>query len=261
MKKIALPLLLSLCVPAALAGEPLVTDRPDVTESSSTVKPGSWQLETGITFSREEDFGPDVDVLQLFSTLARVGLTERLELRVGIDGWFDADAGPAGGDDGLGDTNVGIKWYLGEEKGQRPEMALIAGTTLPTGQDSFSSGKPDPFVIGAFSHTLSDDVSLGYNLGLAAESVELPFGGEETETVALGSLAVGIGLNDRWSAFTEVFGTTTLSDGDGDPIGFDTGLTYLWNDDVQLDVFVGLGINDDAADGFLGFGLSFRRGK
>ena len=36
----------------ATAQEPMVTDRPDFTESTSTVMPGVYQLEAGYTFAR-----------------------------------------------------------------------------------------------------------------------------------------------------------------------------------------------------------------
>ncbi|MCL7971660.1 MAG: hypothetical protein M8866_06160, partial [marine benthic group bacterium] len=55
------------CLPAALAGafliaspvrgwaqedDPMITDRPDFTESASTVAPGRFQFELGYTFTR-----------------------------------------------------------------------------------------------------------------------------------------------------------------------------------------------------------------
>ena len=45
---------------------------------------------------------------------------------------------------GGGDTNVGAKIHLWEEKGWKPEAAFLGGTTLPVGQDEFSSGRADP---------------------------------------------------------------------------------------------------------------------
>ncbi|HVR97870.1 MAG TPA: transporter, partial [Thermoanaerobaculia bacterium] len=83
MKRYALLLLVLTAAPAAaldLSGlpEPLVTDRPDFTESTSTVAPGHFQVEGGATLARVED----EDSETWGEVLVRYGLGPRLEARL-----------------------------------------------------------------------------------------------------------------------------------------------------------------------------------
>ncbi len=69
---------------------------------------------------------------------------------------------------------------------------------------------------------------------------------------------MGVSVDDRWGTFYELFGTVALGGGGVDSHSFDTGITCLLNDDLQLDVYAGVGLNDDAPDGFAGIGLAWR---
>ena len=49
------------------------------------------------------------------------------------------------------------------------------------------------------------------------------------------------------------------ADDEGDTKNFiNGGFTYAVNDDLQLDILAGFGLNDDAEDFFTGVGISFR---
>ena len=56
------------------------TDRPDQTEGSSTINKGTFQIETGILLS--EDDNTNEKSLFLPSTLLRFGITDNIELRI-----------------------------------------------------------------------------------------------------------------------------------------------------------------------------------
>lgn len=56
----------------------IVTDRPDVTESSIVIPNGSLQLENGITWTKDHAD----KVVDLSETLVRVGLLNRTEIRL-----------------------------------------------------------------------------------------------------------------------------------------------------------------------------------
>ena len=155
---------------AALAENPageLVTDRPDQTESSVLVAPGYVQIETGVAFTDE---GRESRGYEVMGTLIRAGLTKRLELRLGFGGWVRELEEP--GNSGLADTELGLKLYLWEERGLRPEAALLGHVSLPSGEEGHSTERPDPSFRLAFSHTLSERVGLGYNIGVSWETTE-----------------------------------------------------------------------------------------
>ncbi len=65
--------------------EPLESDRPDFTDSSTTVGLHRFQIESGYTYTHGEPGDPRADVHDLPEMLLRYGVAERLELRLAWD--------------------------------------------------------------------------------------------------------------------------------------------------------------------------------
>jgi hypothetical protein len=240
---------------------PLVTDRPDQTESSAVVAAGLVQVEAGWTHIETGDSNGDATLDGFGETLVRVGLGKRIELRVGFAGFRVVEPGGTGGgeekEDGFGGAALGLKAGLVEERGARPRIALIAGTTIPGGQGLFSNDEADPFLRVAASNTLSERLTLGYNLGAAWLTVEDEAGDEDTLSVLLGTVSLGISATQRVGFFVELFGESGLS-ADGDFTAADAGVTWLVLGNLQLDASGGVGLSDSAMDWFAGLGVSFR---
>ena len=85
----------------------IVTDRPDVTESSIVVPKGSLQLENGITWTADHG-NQSVDFSE---TLVRLGVSTRTELRLVTPNYLkDVTSSNASG---FNDIAVGVKQQLG----------------------------------------------------------------------------------------------------------------------------------------------------
>jgi hypothetical protein len=241
-------LLLSPIVPAT---EPeLVTDRPDQTESTEIVPRGFVQTELG--------FGDADHAEATAAGLARIGLSSRVELRVGLDEIF-----LSGPEDAI-DLSLGAKIRLLEERDRRPALAVIAALNQKAGDSlsPLSDGLRPSFRFAA-SHTLSERLSLAYNAGVAwDESVSfagMPAVPDKTlESRFLWTAALGIGATERIGFFVEAFGDSGLSDDGPTETSIDGGMTFLVRPNVQLDVFVGTGISNAAPDWLAGLGVSFR---
>ena len=237
----------------------LVTDRPDQTESASVVPARFVQLETGVSYSRDEEGGDTLRTLAGPGTLVRIGVGARTELRVGWDGWVEEEVDslqPQGLDrsvSGIGDGELGAKVKLREESGALPEMAILGGITLPVGDEDLTSDEYDPSVRLAFAHTLTERLGLSYNLG--AER----FTEGDTFTRYLYTVALGAGFTERLGGFLELFGEEPESGAPGgSQVSLDGGVTYLVRPNLQLDAYAGAGITDDAPDWIAGLGLSIR---
>jgi len=241
----------------------LVTDRPDQTESSVVVPPGYFQLEMGWTHSENDDDGEDFESDTLPEALLRIGISPGWELRLGapVHNWEDIDfddGSPSSDEEGWGDMDVGVKKYLWAECGMCPEAAILAHLSIPTGEGGFSSERADPSFRLSLSHTLSDRLSVGYNLGAAWETVEDSLGDRDTGSVFQYTTAVGYSVTDRLGMYVELFGDIPMS-ADGTPANsFNGGFTYLVSDNFQLDVLSGVGLSDAADDWFVGAGVSYR---
>jgi hypothetical protein len=139
------------------------------------------------------------------------------------------------------------------------EIMGVLALTVPWGNDDLSSNEFDPNFLFAFSHTLNERWSLGYNLGAELVTSEKTNGDERTLSSGLYSIALGYGATDQLGFFVEIFGDYGFS-ADSSSTSFDGGLTWLFSDDSQLDLYLGVGLDNDADDFFAGIGYSVRFG-
>ena len=242
-----------------LAQEPpdLVTDRPDQGESPVTVPRGSFQIETGWLFTRDETAGQDSIAQQFPGTLLRVGISASVELRLTVDGWQSLDVGGSSSS-GFGDASVGTKVHLWSEEGRRPETAFSASISIPVGQEGFSTEGFDPSFRAAFSNTLSDRLSIAYNAGFSWFTEEPTPGVKNTSVFADYTATIAAGLTPETGAFLELFGALALDEDEESTLLFDGGVTYLISQNAQVDIAVGVGLSDAAEDLFVGVGVSWR---
>jgi hypothetical protein len=234
--------------------EALVTDRPDFTESTETVKLGRLQLEGGYTFTRVSNNKEHT----LGELLLRVGAWQRLELRIGINS-YALMRSPSGNASGFHDVLLGVKAKLvqGSERFglNRPNVAVIVATTLPTGSDAFRETQLQPEVRIALGLDLSTRLALASNLNYAYASEEA-----ERFSQFSGSISFGYTLTERSGTYLEYFSfVPSIKEGPNSK-HLNAGLTYLVNYNYQLDVRVGIGLNGETPDYFFGFGASWRWG-
>lgn len=241
--------------PVIAAEEPLVTDRPDFTESSSAVGRGVVQLEGGATFV---DFSDGAEGQSLGETLVRWGLSERLELRFLLPSYV-WEEGPDGESSGFADTSVGFKLQIARGAGAGVlggmEASLIASTTAPTGSGAISSESWQPFAVFATSWELSPRLGLGANFGLGR-----PADDSERYTTTWLSTALGIGVTDPLSVFIELYGFNREEARGPSTFTLQTGAVYLLSPDLQLDLRVARRLSEDGPDLLVGAGVSLRLG-
>ena len=239
----------------------LVTDRPDQTESSAVVPPGYVQVETGWSLSRNQEGGIRTNTHAFPGTLFRIGALDRMELRLAYGGalWEQTrEAGQSSNLSGSGDMGIGAELYFWEEQDWLPETALLVGVSLPVGKEQFSSGRADPSFRFNLSHTLSDRLSFGYNLGATWESTLDETNDRDTLSLFNYTAVLGIGLNERAGLFVEAFGDIPFNAQGGPRNSLDGGFTYLIRDNLQIDGSAGIGLSDSADDWFVGLGFTAR---
>lgn len=228
----------------------LVTDRPDFTESAVTVRPGRVQLEGGCTFSRTGA----AERHTAGELLARIGVTGSAELRVGVGSVVVEEARGAR-ETGVDDATLGAKLtFAGGGMGLgRPAAALLLSTSVPTGSEGFGGRGVQPSAILALGWVLSERISLGANVGLTSAKA----GGERFRQ-GRGSASLGVALDPRTGAYAEVYGFTAEEEAGPETGYLDAGLTRLLSPDLQIDLRVGVGVNDPEPEYFAGAGLAWR---
>ncbi|MGI8495603.1 MAG: transporter [Pyrinomonadaceae bacterium] len=248
-------------LPAAADDEPIITDRPDFTESPDVVpRRFKAQIESGLTFARVGN----VKETAIGEILVRVPVAERVELRFGVPSYiFDR---PANGDaddraTGFEDAFFGAKIALVKGAGEpgllkKPGVALLVGTSLPTGARTFRESSLQPEAALSVGTVLTERFSLASNIGyVRARQDGIGF------NQFFGSLSLGAALTKRVGLYLEIYGFTRVEAETRCSARFaNGGLTYLVNKNFQLDARLGVGLGNHTAgpDYFFGFGFAKR---
>jgi hypothetical protein len=232
----------------------LVTDRPNQTESAAIVPKHFLQIETGFILENDENEISRNKSFNYNTTLLRYGLWDNFELRLSA-AFLGENISKKNSDfsqntAGFSPLHAGFKVKVVEEKGLRPDIAFLGGLELPfTAGSDYKPSYTAATMRFAFSNTLSERLSLGYNLGVAWD-------GETAIPDYFYSVSLGIGFLKNLGMFVESFGT--IPEAGTAQHQIDAGFTYLLTPNFQVDVSGGIGLNEAAPDNFISFGLSYR---
>ena len=255
--------------PAQSEDHSIITDRPDATESPNTVEPGYIQIETGGYYTSYEVSGVKTESYGYNTTLARIGLLENMELRLGVNYENNRVTTTMGEASVKNDfksftpmlAGIKINLFEGQSFGGGPgktDFGFLGHLYLPfttsTPEDMSSSGAEGmPQTTGAdfrFSvgHELSDRSGLAYNLGGQ-------WAGDGSGMAFVYTLAYGYSLSDRIGAYVELYGDAPeLSSANH---YWDAGFTYLAGWNLQYDLTFGRSITE-GQDLLLSAGLSYK---
>ncbi len=227
--KILYTLIFILCAFTNSIAQIIVTDRPDQTESSSVVQSGSLQIESG--FLIIENHTHEEKNIYLPTTLFRIGLTKTIEIRVLNQ--FEYKLYDTYSLKGFNNLECGIKMQLLQKENIRTELAFLSHVVLPTASDFFNENELSVINKLCVSHKSNNNLNFGYNIGYNYYKNET---GDFTY-----SFVLGYGINDEISTYIEPY---------GEVVGFkqyvsniNMGITYLIQNNLQLDYSYGTGLN------------------
>ena len=239
--------------------EPLETDRDSFTFATNTVGAGHVLLEAAHSYL---DNRSSVDSHSYPEFLARVGLTGRLELRLGwnyeVGGGGDVTGSDATGDDDTpgsvaeGKVLYGLKFAVTEQESWLPESAIILQGSTPTeGPEDASQ-----LIVGyAFGWTLFEDWKLDSAIRYGSAKEE-----DDRFNQWAPSIVLKVPVGERWNVHGEYFGIFTEGKaGETNAQYVSPGVHYLLTPNCEIGVRVGWGLNRDAANFFsnVGIGLMF----
>lgn len=220
---------------------------PLTTNDAYTVEKGKFQLEIGFDYARQDnhdkEFGPSLTLTY--------GLLERIDVAVGTSYLF-IDPTKDKNENGVGDTEVKVKYHLIDQKEWIPHFAVSGTLKIPTASDSkgLGSGKTDFGINTIFTWNLSKQWQLYSNLGYTF------IGEHHVENEFNYSVAAQFALTDKWALVGEVFGVNNFNGHKDDPISSLVGAQYALSDNFVLDAGVEIGMNTAAPDYRLTVGLT-----
>lgn len=225
----------------------IITDRPDQTESSSTVGRGNLQMESGLLIGFEGDEQSSIRQILAPTNLLRYGISKSIEIR--LLSQFETQKSGEQSIQGISDLEIGTKIQILKNDSKNTEIAFVSHLTLPTGTKELTSEKIGTVNKIAVSHRLSENTGLGYNFGynyFVQDRGDLTY-----------SLALGIGVNEKVGIYIEPYGE--ISNLKDFVLNFDTGFTYLANENLQFDFSFGTGLNQRMNYLSIGFSWLLKR--
>lgn len=229
--------------PPPAADPEIVTDRPDVTESSIVVPKGSLQFENGLTWTGDRG----QSTLDLSETLARLGISRLTELRFVVPNYQTGLGGGASAS-GFGDIAVGMKQQLGPLAGD-VDLSVIIALSLPTGAAQVSSHGYDPFI----KFPWSKDLKAGWSIG-GMESLFWYTIDRRRDLTGEHTFYIEKQITGPWDAFAEYAGDYAQRGGSKELAHF--GTAYKLTPKNQIDFHFGFGLSKATPGKFFAVGYS-----
>ena len=222
----------------------LQADRPDQTETPFTVPKNHFQMENGFLFEHTNNSA------QFFtgpSSLLKYGINDHFEVGA-ITEFTTTSTGK--NLYGLNPVTFRFKEKIFDEKGILPTTSFLGYLTVPNFASTALTVKYfAPAFRFTMQHTLSEKISLGYNLGAEWD-------GESAEPDFIYTLTMGYSVSEKTGVYAEVYGfAAQFSKADH---RVDGGINYLLKPNLLLDFSGGIGLTQNAPDYYLAFGISFR---
>jgi hypothetical protein len=220
-------------------------DRPDQTECPFITPTKYIQAEHGFT---AENFTNNQTIYSYPSTLWKYGVNQKLELRLITELVSEKNSGAY--TSGLMPITLGFKTALLEEKGVVPKTSFIGHiTTAGIGSQHFSTSFIAPSFRFTMQHTLSNTVSLAYNIGAEWD-------GETAAHTYIYTLTTGIAVTNKLGGYAELYGFAPAHAAQDHRC--DGGFTYLINPNIIADISAGIGITSNAPKQYVSLGFSYR---
>ena len=212
----------------------ITTDRPDQTESLTTISEGNIQVESGITIEKEQSN---------VNTLFRFGMFNGVELRLNSN-YLINDQMSSLIKSSFTDFEVGAKFRIQDDEDKKTKIGFLTHISIPTAPEIFSNneyGLLNRFIV---SHDISESDQIAYNIGYNKFK---NYGGELVYT-----LVYSKGFNS-FGMFIELFGNESS---DLSILNFDSGITYQLDKNKQLDISFARGLNNELFYFSIGYSIS-----
>ena len=201
----------------------LTSERPDQTESSLVLSKGHVQIETGISIEDSESN---------INTLFRIGIIDGIEMRFNSNYLINDDISNLK-KSSFSDFEIGAKFKILDEDNNRIKIGFLTHLSVPTAPEIFSYNEYGLLSRLLVSHDIKNDSQIGYNIGYNKYN---NYDGQFIYTLVYGKSLGSFGV------FFEIFGEESSNNSN---LNFDSGITYLVDNDKQLDLSIGRGLNSD----------------
>jgi hypothetical protein len=233
--------------PLSLHAEAIQADRPGFSTGTYTVQPGVRHIEMGVQY----DYADHLDEANSYTAPLlnfRMGINTETELNILWDGWSRESSGSQK-KTVTSDMMLGIKQRLLSTDDYN--ISWLGYISLPVG-NAPNTGRFSPLIALLWDYNLTDTVS-------AFGTVQFVSFVEDKKRSNNFQPAVGLSFShtDKISTYIEYYTDLSLNRGTPQINLFDAGITYLLNDDIQLDFNFAVSTDRRSSDA-LGLGIAVR---
>lgn len=222
----------------------IVTDRPDVTNSSLVVPVGSFQSENGINLSGR-DGGRTLDGT---NSRWRLGIAPCFEVTIDLPTYFANVKTP--GVSGFSDVAPALKWQISPVPG-KIDLSMTMGVLVPTGPVDIAGRGAQPYLQFPWSWELYGGWGLS---GMFTEFFRpADF---TTKRITETTFVIEKKLTGQFSLFTEYVGD--YPEGAIPSQLINSGGLYRLTPLQQIDFHFAVGLNHNSPTYIVGIGYSFR---
>ena len=227
----------------------ILPDRPGLATGTHTVMPGFLYVESGYQYER--DRGDEGSSTQTFpQAVFRIGITESAELDIVWDGWNRDRTRENTSEQSVADVSLGGKVRL--LRSENLNISLMGLVSLPVGSAPSTSDAVEPYLGVLWDLTHNEQVQWFGVLQTAQQQ-------HDTGRVWVTDAIVGATFshNDELASFVEYVISQSSAPDERTQTLVDAGFTYLLSPQTQLDISVGVALND-AARHFFSVGVAQR---
>jgi hypothetical protein len=251
MNHFILPLLLLSHISIAQFNETIRTGRPGQAIGPYGVGKYVFQSQTGVDFGGSDNtFDKSSSIVP--NTLLRFGISKHIDLNTGVAYRKDVYEfkSISKSSHGLSLLSLGTRINILDGIGYHPSIGMQVSLKLPNLSSSYKQPFLAPNIIAIASQKISDKFSLLLNVGI-------DYDGNTPKPNGLYVANLGYSISPKVNVFVENYGTFTNYAGSLQN-RWDTGIAYCLNNNLQLDLYGGYGMNDLREDYFVSFGVSWR---
>jgi hypothetical protein len=234
-------------------------NRPSITEGPFTVDAGHFQVEMSfLEYTYDYDHGIRSDDYSVAPGDLRVGVLNNFELDLFINPYLNQWMRSSASSSrlfGFGDTEIRAALNLWGNDGGATAFGILSLLRFPTASDGLSNHHLEGGVIFPFAANLPGEFQLGAmaEFDIDRNAANTGYGMDFLQTVV-----VSHAFLEKFAAYVEYAGIAPVNTGHTYLAFFDTGITYLLADNVQLDAAIDIGLSGHANDLMVVTGISFR---
>lgn len=241
-------------------------DRPDKTEGPYVIDPGHFQFEFGLadyTWDHQKSHGDNqkVRTLAIFETAIRIGLMNKLELEVLMDGFnrvrtYDYQSLTKSRQSGYGDTSLRFKYnFWGNEGECKTAFGFIPFVKFATNQHHLGNRSIEQGYSFPFDVKVTDKMNLSFT---AQVNVSKGHGRGKRVAEFIQSAEVAYQFSEKLSGYAEIFTDKSTDGGTKWIVTGDYGLNYALSDNLIIDAGMSVGLSKEADDMNVTMGISVR---